>query len=286
MLVAGQVPLSQNRAGGAAGVYGDFAQTQSYHSVESGDSVHQGVIPMDHLASGPSKSAVSAGSVEGISCAVEDVTMEATQPVQTLEGIPPGRGCNQAMPASSMRMWNPNQASCEQPGLHAESQQKRYGSSTITGQSPESHARGSKLHVPASSPSTSHPSTASAVRQKSRLSMATNSSDMPPSKVPTNHARQPFLPGETEEGDGWNEDEVVWGKFASDGRGLEVCGTRAEIAELEASKELTAAVPGYLQQDLHIFSASIAMFPQYTGLNQVTSPWIYPVQDAEKLLLS
>ena len=290
MSIAGQVPLSQNRAGGAAGVYGDFAQTQPYESVESGSKAHQDVSPVNYLSSSePDKavdeqSPVVVESAGGGFSATQDVQDQATQPAEPLEDAPVGKTLNQASPGSSgMRLFL-NQISGEQFGQQMEPQQWRFSDSTNTGQSPENHARGSRLHLPTSSPSTSHPTTASAVRQKSRLAMVTNSADRLPASFQHISARQPFVAEAAGEGDGWNDDEVVWGKLASDGSGLAFCGTKAEITAQEAVQELQAAVPGYLEEDLREFSASIAAYPQYKGLDQVCPHCKHCIHKPGKLL--
>lgn len=301
-ILAGQVQLSQNRAGGAAGVYGDFAPTQHYQSV--GSPMYNDASPALQL---PSKERSNFPN-ESLGCsvrdAVEDITLQATQPAPPLEDTPQSAALqsstlsptlardtvhqppppalatcpeqqpaskvlHQNMPGSSIRRSDSSPSLSEQPVHQKQLEQKSNSSKMMTRQSPENQERGSRLHLPASSPTTSYPSTATAVRQKSRLSMATNSHDDPPSHSPHWLARQPVISEEAEEGDGWNEADVIWGRPASDGSGLAFCGTMAEMAEWEASKEVKATVPSYLQQDLQNFSTSIASFPQYAGLNEV-----------------
>ena len=292
----GQVLLTQNRGGGAAGVYGDFASTQPYQSVESNSSAaaHQNISPAEHVPSTEAMLIANRSPAVGSSAAA-DVSLLATQPAQPLEDSPTGRTALQhaaskltaaqetvnvrasqetavrdkqacGIPHCSMPVSNASGAFQAQiAAQQTNAQQNNISNSMTKAQSPEDYARGSRLHVPASSPSTSCPSTATAVRQKSRLSMATNANDQLPNSSPQNQGRQLSTFEEAEEGDGWNEEDVIWGRIAADGRGT-ICGTRAE---LETRESLKVAVRSYLQQDLQAFSASIASFAQFAGLSEV-----------------
>lgn len=297
---AGRLPLTQSRGGGAAGVYEDVDQTQPYESIQN-PTLCQGTIttparePPLHQPQGMDNSPCLASAIS------LDATQPADSRHFSPCSMPPSHSC--VMRPSPDTVCH-NAAGSKDPVSHrgasrateqpedplrvsskiANAQQMSIPDVPGGGSTPTAVAlipggglnqpfafqnrdqpRGPSLYVPPSTPSTSRdPSSATPAQPKSRLSMASNPSSLPPGPSPQQYLGISNL---TRGASNLDEGEGVTKLQGMDGQALNMQGWKH-------------LVPTLLQQDLNTFKAFIGSSPEHSSLSQVSCSkivcWLRP----------
>ena len=191
--------------------------------------------------------------------------MDLTQPYESVQGSrnPMDNGTT---PPEATPGTHASPTSRTSGGDHSAALDVMQKAESMTG-SPESrpysrgvdHQRGSMVHVPPSTPTTSYPSTSTPAPPRSRLATATNSSSLPPGTSPLHAPNFDPSSGETRDR---RHTEIDNPSTRSD--------TAADKRRARAEDQpWMALVPQFLEEDTTSFASFIASCPKYLASDKV-----------------
>ena len=191
--------------------------------------------------------------------------MDLTQPYESVQGLrnPSNNGTTPPEATPGRHASPTSYTSGGDYGAALEVTQKTEAMTGSPGLKPYSrlvdHQRGSMVHVPPSTPTTSYPSTSTPAPPRSRLATATNSSSLPPGTSPLHAPNFGPSSGET-------RDQKHTGIDSPSARSAEA----ADRGEPRAKDQSwMALVPQFLEEDTASFASFIASHPQHTASDKV-----------------